>query len=241
VEIVTVSPSPGAEKFIGAMSTVGEQIGSLKPTDWSDGLYELSMRMKGNMKSSFVDSKHHVLDLAVVATSERAEGESTARAVYRASSAKQLLKMPLAAVYALMCLVCMVVFASVHYPLKYYPVVLKTVKAKAIEYQVAAKAKGAFGVVKGKLVEGYGTAAASSYGVAAAEKLSVASKHATAAYEVAAGSAIAAKASEAGSKLNENMRAELLKLRGADPNTLPVSMPTPPAGSSGASSSGSAP
>ena len=112
------------------MSKVTDELTALEATDVSDGLYEYSLSYKESMRSKFADFKEHTLDLALVTFADPEEGVSRRSALAKTVSGKELLKLPLAGVYALLALLCIIMFSVVHFPRKYAPIAYAKTKEK---------------------------------------------------------------------------------------------------------------
>ena len=116
--VVDVPITPGAVKFMDTMTDVGSRVGTLAPDDVSDGMFELSRRCSRTMKQTFGAFKDHALDLAITATTEPTIGsEQTAvwRRVSRKTEWRKLIQLPVAALYAMLTLLCVVTFAMIYF------------------------------------------------------------------------------------------------------------------------------
>ena len=219
--VVDVGPSPAAQKFLGTMGTVGEELSALESEQVSDGMYELSKRFQKSTQESWQSFSAHALDVALVATSEEAPAEGRLRGLVAATSVKKLALLPLAGVYAIVALLCLMSFACIYYPKMYAPVIIDKARSKFLEYEVSKRAQEA----KEKIVEVstdvYAKAAASQVGEKSKEAIGVVSAKATEVYSTVAAQpvvqAVAAKSGEAASQLRAKIADELVKAKAAQP------------------------
>ena len=224
IVVVDVEPSPAAMKFIGTIKATGEQLGSLESTDVSDGMFELSKQYTKSAKDSFAEFKEHALDGAVVITAAEAPEEGRWRTVAKQTDWRKVAQLPMAAIYAIIALVCVVTFAAVYYPKMYGPVLLGKAKAKFIEWQVAEKV----GVAKEAIVDAsskaYTAAASSDLAAKGTEALAVGREKAATAYTTVMAQPVVQAATTKSGAVAEQLRAkvadELVKLR-AEPTASP--------------------
>jgi hypothetical protein len=228
VVVVDVPITPGAIKFMDTMTSVGSSVGTLDPDDVSDGMYELGRRNKANMKESWSTFKEHALDIAITATSPAAAGSEQLGVVRRVGGVmegKKLAQLPLAALYAMLTLMCMVAFAAIYYPKMYAPVLFDKAKAKLVEYKVAEKAASAATKLKDKSLEAYEVAKSSDLAAKGSDYLAKGKEKTSEAYEKAnvalsnsaVANAIAEKTSNATSVVRSKVAAKLVELKGGVP------------------------
>jgi len=210
---VSIPPSPGAVKFMGTMSTVGKELSTLQADDVSDGLYEYAQQYKTSMLTNFGDFKGHALDLGVVAFADEPEGGSRRSALSKAVSGRELVKLPIAGIYAVLALLFVVMFGVVHLPKKYGPIAYAKAKDKMVEYKVYEKMAEAKSAAVEKIRPTLAQAKESPQLAMVQEKLKVAQEKAGSAYAAAASSAAAAKMAEYSEQLRGKIGSELVKLR----------------------------
>jgi len=199
---------------MSTMSTVGAELGTLGKAEVVDGMYTYSQHFKNGMTSKFDDFKTHTLDLALIAFAEPEPGVSKRSELSKQVRGRELLKLPIAGVYALMSLLCIIVFAALHYPSIYAPLAYAKSKDKVIEWRVVERALEYKTAATTKIADTYTVAKSTPAGQQAMEKMSAALTATVQAYESAANSALAAKSADAADKLRGKIGAELLKLRG---------------------------
>jgi len=134
---------------------------------------------------------------------------------------RKLGALPLAAMYAIVSLLCACIFAAIYYPRKFAPVLLGKAQDKLIEYRVSERISTAVATLQTHAVSAYTAAARSSIGVKATEAASVGLTKASGAYRTAVDhpmvSSLAAKGADATSQMRSKVAAELIKLRGDAP------------------------
>jgi hypothetical protein len=224
VVIVDVEPSPGALKFLGTVSNVGNQLSTLETSDVSDGMLELSKTCTSSMKSSFSTFKEHALDLAITASSDSTADEGRLRTVYRQSEFVKLVQLPLAGMYAIAALLCLITFAAIYFPKLYAPVLINKARTKFIEWHVAERASEVSSSVVDYSSRAYTAAASSQIAAKATETASVGYAKAAEAYTTVASNpavvAVSAKSGEAASQVRAKLSTELQKMRGNSPSSL---------------------
>lgn len=159
IELLVVPPSPAAERFMSKMSTVSEELGTLRKEDVIEGMYQYYQVWKNGMQNKFVEFKTHTLDLAVTAFADQEPGTSRRSQLSKQVNGRELLKLPLAGVYALFCLLCLAVFAALHYPSLYGPIVVSKSKQKLVEWKVADRALEIKAAAMVRIGEAYRSAA----------------------------------------------------------------------------------
>jgi hypothetical protein len=213
IVVVDVEPSPGAVKFLGTVSEVGQNLSTLEAADVSDGMFELSKRCSKDMAQSFTTFKEHALDLAVTATSEAPPGgEGRLRTMARQAELRKLAGLPLAALYAVFALCCLCAFAVIYYPKRYAPMLYSQAKTKMLEYGVDQKAAAAAELAKAYTSKAYETATKSEIAAKSAETLGKAYTTVVTNPSVAA---VAGKTGEAADQLRSKLAEKLVELKGA--------------------------
>jgi len=219
--VVDVGPSPAAAKFLGTMGTVGEELSTLESEQVGEGMFELSKRFQQSTKESWQTFSEHALDVALVATSAEAPDDGRLRGVLKATSVKKLACLPLAGVYAIVALLCLMSFACIYYPKMYAPVLIDKARNKFLEYEVASRAQAAKERIVDVSTEVYTKAAASQLGEKSKEAMEVVTAKATEVYSTVASQpvvqAVAAKSGEAASQLRAKIADELVKAKAAQP------------------------
>lgn len=174
VIVVDVEPSPGALKFLGTVSEVGEKVSSLEATDVSDGMMELSKRCTKDCKESWLTFKDHAFDLAITATSDAPGDQGRLRRAAQQAEWRKLAGLPLAAMYCVFAMCCLCAFAVIYYPKMYAPALYNKCKTKFLEYGVDQKAIAAAAIAKSKAKLAYDTAANSEIAAKSAETIGTA-------------------------------------------------------------------
>ena len=175
------------------------------------------------MKQSFGSFKEHALDLAITATKEPAIGSEQVaiwQRVSRKTEWRKLIQLPVAALYAVLTLVCMVTFAVIYYPKLYVPVLYEKAKAKFVEYEVADHAAK----LKEKSTEVYKVARDSELAAKGSEYLEKGATHVSEMCEranvaitnSAVANAIVENSAAATSAIRSKVASELVKLKGDD-------------------------
>ena len=118
-EAAEVGITPEAAKFIDTIETVTGVVGNIGSSEVSDGMLELSRRRTEDMRTSFSVFKDHSLDLAITACGDDTEGRGRLRRVAAEAQWRKLLAGPFAAAYAIMALVCLMMYAAVYFPKLY--------------------------------------------------------------------------------------------------------------------------
>jgi len=139
--------SGDGEKFVTVVTqTAADASGRLSQLSIDDaraGLWLLSQRHVETSKSKLVAFKSHTLDLAQTACAPAPEGGSVGGALWKDVQWRQMVQLPLGAVYGLMALLFVALFAVVHYPAKYVPLGMAYTKRKLVEHGVVEKASDA--------------------------------------------------------------------------------------------------
>lgn len=185
-------------------------------------MWELSNQSMGLMRESFATFKTHALDLAIVASTDPpTENQRAWRVAMKQAEWRKLGALPLAAMYAIVSMLCACIFAAIYYPKKFAPVLMGKAQDKLIEYRVSERISTAAGILQTHAVAAYATASRSSIGVKAAEAASVGITKASGAYRTAVDhpmvSSLVAKGADATSQVRTKVAAELIKLRGDGP------------------------
>ena len=123
--------TPHAAKFIDTIDTVTGVVGNIGSSEVSDGMLELSRRRTDDMRASFNTFKDHSLDLAITACADDTEGRGRLRKVAAEAQWRKLLAGPFAAAYALMALLCLMMYAAVYFPKLYAVRSLRSLTALA--------------------------------------------------------------------------------------------------------------
>jgi len=229
--VVHNAPTPGAIKFMDTMTDVGSKVGKLAPTDISDGMYELSCRLSDGMKSSYSTFSTHALDLAIIASSDPQAEQTRMGALRQQVDGKKLAMLPVAAMYAMVAAVCMVIFAVIYYPKLYGPKLFELAKAKVVEHKIDQHALTAVNKLREKSAEAYAAARSSEVTAKGLDYLGKANSRAYAAYSAAASTPIATTFANKSSELAEKGRAKLAEklvaLRDGAPAREPQEPQTP--------------
>ena len=218
--VVDVPATPGAKKFMDTMSDVGSKVSTLAVDEVSDGMHELARRCTKNMKESFATFKEHSLDLAIVVSRDPPANSSRWKLLKGQAEVTKVAMLPVAAVYAVLAMLCFIAFATIYYPKLYGPKLYEMAKAKFVEYKVAEHATDAAVKLREMSAAAYETAAASELASKVTEKASTAFVAVTEHPTVAT---VAAKTGEVTSTVRAKLADELVKLRGAPPAEAVVS------------------
>jgi len=225
-------PTPGAVKFVDTITEASLKVGSLAPEEWSDGMYEISRRSSSSMKSSWSTFSTHALDLAIIVTTEQAPEQSKWKELKQQAEGKKLAMLPVAAFYAVVTAVCLIIFATIYYPKLYGPKLYQLAKAKLVEYKITEHASTAATALAAKSTEAYTAARSSTVTAKGLDYLSKAGEQASAAYQAASSAPAVVKLAEKSSEIAEKGRAKiaekLVALRDGEPTRqAPVEPNTP--------------
>ena len=182
-------------------------------------MLELSKQCNASMKQSFAVFKEHALDVAIVASGETAPEGGRLRSVMRQAELKKLAQLPLAGLYAVAALLCLITFAAIYFPKLYGPVLLDKARTKFIEWHVAEKAAVAKEAIVDASSKAYTAASSSELAAKGVEYVHAGYGKAAEAYSsvaaVPAVQAMTVKGDEAMGQLRSKLSTELHKLRGA--------------------------
>ena len=135
------------EKFVTVVTeTATDATGRLSQLSLDDaraGLWLLSQRHVDTSKTKLTSFKNHAVELAHTACAPAPEGGTVRGALWKDVKGRQMAELPLGAVYGLMALLFVALFAVVHFPAKYLPIGVAYTKRKLDEHGVIEKAGSA--------------------------------------------------------------------------------------------------
>lgn len=147
VDLEDGSAAERGEHFVQVVSECGKEVGgrlaTLGTSEVRDGMWTLARRYADDSKGRLESFKEHALDLAQTATSPAPEGSSVIGSLRKEVRWGQVAQLPIGALYALLAVIFLTVFAAVHFPQKYLPIGVAYTKKKLVEYKVQEKSTAA--------------------------------------------------------------------------------------------------
>lgn len=188
-------PSPGASKFFSSVSESSEKLGELSSNDVSEGMLELSKRYQRTAKSEFGEFRSHALHLGIQAC-KPPEGTTASTALWKEVKGTVLLKMPGAALWGMISLFFLALFAMVYYPSIYLPKAKDATKAKLIEWKVKERALEYTATAREGCGKAYAAASSSAVATKGVEYATVAREKIGKAYETVSTHPVTIKGAE---------------------------------------------
>lgn len=221
------SAAERGEHFVQVVSECGKEVSgrlsTLGTSEVRDGMWTLAQRYADDSKVRLESFKEHALDLAQTATSPAPDGGSVVGALRKEVRWGQVAQLPLGALYAMLALLFLTVFAAVHYPQKYLPIGIAYTKKKLVEFKVQEKSTAAALALKTHAQTAFKAAAESPQAAKALETANSVRVKVHGAVTSAAAGQVGAKAEA----LRLNLGEKLSQMRQKEPTTATATPASP--------------